>query len=50
MFIGVPKMSKTGHVSISEHTALKKAKTLDAKLQPRVNFYDLRCKPMKLGV
>ena len=48
VFIEVPKMYETGNVSVFEHT--RTAKRLDAKLQPRVNFYDLSCKPMKLRV
>jgi hypothetical protein len=37
-------------MSVFSAHSLKTAKRLEAKLQPRVNFYDLSCKPMKLGV
>lgn len=50
MFIEVPQMYQTRNVSIFWAHSLRTAKGLDAKLQARVKFYNLSCKPMKLEV
>lgn len=48
VFLEVPQMSETRNVFTFAHTGTATRRV--AKLQPRVNFYDLSCKPMKLGV